>query len=94
MEGAVDYVEEKFFVRVQFMLFGILKRYGRAEEHFAEVGFVEREGNAIGRRGILKKSLMESCDFFLSDEIERNFIADNVKKGEQFARCRGNGALL
>ena len=75
----MDDVENCFAVRVQPPFSRILDRDRRADKDFAQMVFVDGEGDAVGRSRILKKPLVDFADLLFGDEIDRNFFVGNFK---------------
>ena len=57
------------------------------------MGIVDGEGDAVGRRGILKKLIVDLSNLLLVDKIEGDLVAGKTQERDHFANCRGDKTL-
>lgn len=75
MEEAVDDIQRGLFVGVESSLLSVAFGDRWADKDFAQVVFIQWEGDAIGGRRILEKRLVQFSDCFAGDKVEGDFFA-------------------
>lgn len=71
-------VESRLIVGVDFVFGSIADRGLRRYEDLPEMLFIDGEGDAIGRSRVVEKLGVDGGNFFIRNEIERNFSVFRV----------------